>query len=386
MNGRGHINQAVAAVVTGLLISPAVIAQEPSARVQPPAPSVVSQTSAVVSLAAMDPHLLAALRAQDETGRKAALRAAQDMLDAMNVPDQPPARLAAENGGDSEPFAWLNRGERRIDVVEDQHRRDLRATLMRALWLSPYGAIPARDLDALEIVTQALRVLDEMTRIGGGDATALTGLKNTYWSWLMAHRDATGLAYTALGESEAMPVFDQRILPGEDGSVRIYQLTGDAGRMLRWWPASAEPVDTAVLTAGALRVDLDHETAPWLLILEGDGVAELLVGELQWLETIREHARLVLRPAHDFPAVFQVIPDSWFKEPAKIPYLLPGLHGTHSGRVHLVQVATRREIGAWPLAALTGPGAELLQYLIMSSLATSVPGQAHGTIGNQVGE
>ena len=71
---------------------------------------------------------------------------------------------------------------------------------MRTVWNSPYGGFDQPGLADFESVSDALRLLRELIRLGEGDEASLHALQATYWDWLQAHRANADIAATALDE------------------------------------------------------------------------------------------------------------------------------------------------------------------------------------------
>lgn len=354
----------------GLCTLSAAVAQGPDQGNYPsPAPAV--PLIPATPFAAVDRHLLDALQAVDERGRRAALRAAQAGLD--NLASQSAETTPGAPALSGEGAEWLAQNERSLDRFRNQTRRELRESLMQKLWASPYGVVPAGDITALESISDALRLLRELKRLGGGDAAALDGLQAEYWEGLRLRRQNIGLAYTVLEEKETEPVFDQRVLRGKKGEIQIYQLTGAEDRTLHWLWRPARPLPEDFLNAGALTVDLSRESAPWLLVLEGDGLGGRFAAHRHWLEAIEREVRLVLLVRGDYAAALGDMPPEWFGPDRRIPYLLPARSNQPRARLHLVQVAGKRVLGTWPLANLDGPGGTALKDLINRILAAANP-------------
>ncbi len=348
-------------------LSPAMAQDQDKNRYLDPALAVPSIPAN--SFAAADRHLLDALQAADERGRREALRAAQAVLDTWS---SKPARTTP-GAASGEGAEWLAQTERSLGQFQDQTRRELRKSLMHKLWASPYGAAAAGDITALENISDALRLLRELKRLGGGDAVALDGIQATYWNGLMLHRENIGLNYTVLEEKEAEPVFDQRVLRGKKGEIQLYQLTGTKDRMIHWEQRLARPLPKDFLTAEALTVDMSRESAPWLLVLEGDGLGGRLAAHRHWLEAIERDVRLVLLVRGEYAATLRDIPPESFNPGRRIPYLLPVGSKKTQDQMHLVQVAEKRMLGTWRLATLDGPGGPALKDLINRILAAGSP-------------
>jgi len=312
------------------------------------------------SLAAVDQALVSALRAPDEPARQAALRTAQEGLDALDAAQQP-ATVAPQSDDGSE----LTEEEATLGRLQQGTALELRQTLMRGIWESPYGGLPEAGMQALERVSDLLRLLHEGRRLGDGDPDAVEALQATYWQWLTARANTLGLAAIALSNPEA-PVFDQRVLRRDDGAVVVYELLGRADRTLQWQAVSAKPVPEGLLTAGALRVDLDREAAPWLLVIQGSNLAETLAAHRHWLAAIARRVRLVPREQAAYGQALDAASNSGSNPH---PYVLPATDTQAPARLSLIQVGPARVIGSWPLDTLSGANAGALKELVNRILA-----------------
>ena len=332
----------------GVSVSTVVAAWEPATVSSPP------------SLAAVDWSLLGALRASTEAERKAALQVAQAALDALQV-EAEPAAITGPTGVENSGTRWLARTERSLDRLQERTRRELRASLMDKIWVSPYGGIPPRDLGFLEQIADALRLLRALNEQGGGDTQASTGLQETYWAWLLAHRTRTGLETTALYEAPGAPVFDQRVVLKEDGQVQIYQLTGNAERVLRWQQVQWQSIPEDLLASRALTVALSRETARWLLVLEGSELPELLSAHRNWFESIEPQVQLVLRVRVDDARALAPV---WFTPGRRAPSVLPVTGVETPGQLWLIGTGSGQVLGRWPMGNFEGAGVVELKALI----------------------
>ncbi len=329
-----------------------------------------SSSTPAVTLDVVDQHLLEASQAIDESARGAALRAAQVALDTMYLRSDTAPNTSSVPGENAE---WLAQTERSLGRFQEQTRKELRESLMQKLWASPYGAIPAHDLTALETVSDVLRLVREIQRLGGGGTDVLEVLQTTYWNRLMSHRESAGLEYTALGDMKKAPVFDQQVLRGKDGEIHLYQLTGMEDHTLRWVQAPVTNVPTGLLTSEALTVDLSRESASWLLVMDGEGLANHLVAHRHWLEVIEREVRLVLLERGDYAVALRDLPPEWFSPGRRVPYVLPAVANKTPAQLYLVRVADKRVLGSWPLINLDGPGGPALKDLINRIFAATNP-------------
>jgi len=331
---------------------------------------LTSTSSTGATMDMVDHHLLEALRAMDERARRAALRAAQVALDAM---DTRSVTVPSANNAPSERAGWLAESEHSINRFHMQAQRELRESLMHKIWESPYKDIAPGNLTALEIISDALRLVNELQRLGGGDAGTLEDLQETYWKILLLHRESAGLEYTALGDMDTSPVFDQRVLRGKDEKVYLYQLTGTGGRLLRWVRVPATNVPAGLLSSEALTIDLSREDARWLLVMDGEGLADHLVAHRHWLEAINREVRLVLLERGDYIVAIRSMPSEWFGQDRRAPYVLPVAAHETPAQLYLVDVSGKRVLGRWPLVNLGGPGGPALKGLINRILAAAKP-------------
>lgn len=333
-------------------------------------PARASSSVYAATLATVDRHLLEAIQAVDESARKTALRAAQVALDTIGLNSD---TVPSTKGAPGESAGWLAQTERSLGRFQEQTRKELRESLMHKLWESPYGTIPVDDLAALETISDALRLLREIQRLGGGDTEALARLQGIYWNGLMSHRQVTGLEYTVLGDMETTPVFDQRVLRDKNGKIQLYQLTGTDNRTLRWVQVSSRDIPSGLLASEALIVDLSRESAPWLLVMDGEGVADRVLAHRRWLDAIERQVRLVLIERGDYLPALRDMPPEWFGSNRRIPYVLAARPNQTPGYLHLIRVAEKRILGSWPLSNLDGPGGPALKALINRILAAENP-------------
>ena len=343
----------ISPLVAGALTLPLAIA---AAMAQPsdPVPEPLAAAVPAATLAEVDRVLHEALQARQEADRKAALKRAQEALDRL-----PAIGSVAAQAGDGR---WAVPGQQEVERFEADTRQHLRETLMHSIWRSPYGGFEQPELTDFEPVSDALRLLRELIRVGGGDMASLRALQDTYWDWLLAHRAATGIAVTALDGDPAAPVFEQRLMRDGQGRVQLYQLTGDAERTLRWVASVERPV--ADLGEGGLTIRLEQEKAPALLVLDGAGLSGYLVDHAHWLAAVQGRARLVLRYREDYLTGLRALDPAQLAQAAWPPYVLPEMGAATPPSVRVIDVAGQRELGRWPLSHLDGPDAPALKAFL----------------------
>jgi len=334
-------------VLLALLLGATVVA----AAAPPPAPAPAPE-----ALAQVDRALLDALKAPDSAQRKRLLAEARARLDALPQAAQGPAS-SAEN-------TMLEHSAALLATLEQRTARQSRQTLMGVVWESPYGHIPAADLQALERISRALRLLKALRATASGDAAALAGLVQTYWDWLLRYRAESDTARAATDAAPDHPVFEQRALRAENGQVVLYRLVGSPERTLRWVAVPAPVLPADALGVDALRLNLKLERAPFLLVLEGPRLAELLSEHRLWLEQVQAVLRLVLldqdpqgQPcASEAPAAASGA--------TLRPYLIPVPASTEAPRLTLVETASGRQLAAWPLQDFHNTQAASIKALI----------------------
>jgi hypothetical protein len=303
--------------------------------------------------------LRAALLAPDPDSRALALQAAQAQLDPR------PADPVSEPASDD----WLAAVEHRVDQMTRATRRQLRETLLHQVWASPYEGRLAPDADQFQPVVEALRLLHALQELGGEDPAGLATLQDLYWDWLLAYRAQSGVAGAALAEAAGSPVFAQWVLDHPDRAPEIVQLVGTPQRTLRWDSVAQKPIPEHLLSGEGLAVNLDAETARWLLVLEGPDLEAVLRENQLWFAAVSRKARLVLRLESDmnFAELDGVLTSG--RSGTVSPYLLPA-EPASSGRVWLISRQQKAVIADWPLEAFRHPASRSITGLIADLLAT----------------
>ena len=353
----------------GLALNTVALADDnPGASHSTSRPATTQDSSAAMYMDQVDRYLLEALQAKDESARKVALQSAQTLLDAMGVNSEtmPPANPVSGKTGD-----WLSDADRSLDRLQQQTGKGLRESLMYKIWASPYGAISGDTSTALETVSDALRLLREVRRVDAGNDGTVEHLQSTYWDWLMAYRQSTSLDQMVISKVSPAPVFGLRALREKDGAIQLYQLTGTDDYTLRWTKAAGRDVPSDLLTSDALTVNLSRETAPWLLVVEGEGLATHLVAHRFWLEAIDREVRLVLMERGDYAVTLRGLPAEWFGSGRRMPYVLRGKSSDAKPQLHLVHVTDAQVVVSWPLGSLDGPAGPAIKDLINHVLATA---------------
>lgn len=312
------------------------------------------------SLREADRFLLAGLSAPVRTEREARLEEVQRLLQALS------ARHPAEQA--DAPAAgrhWLDSTERRLAAQEAAEGLRLRAALADAVARSPLGGI-GDALDELQQVVDALRLLATARALGGGDPAALQAMQRTYWSWL---EKRAGRALPAASAGGSTPLFDRRVVPGKNG-IKVYELVGDPRQLtLRWQEAPRRPISGPLARAAGLVVDLEHEPAPAVLLLEGAKLGQVLSAHRHWLESLAGAVRLVLVEQGDYAATLDAAAKGGLWAARYVPYVLPGKPQPGEGVLRLVEVRGRTELASWPLSHLAGREGQAIEDSINRMVA-----------------
>ena len=314
-------------------------------------PRSTSTQVPAASMAQVDRYLLEALQAKDEPARKGALQAAQALLDAMG---DDPGAMSPHNTDSGGAGDWLSQTDHKLDRLQQQTGKGLRESLMYKIWASPYGAILEDAPAALETVSDALRLTREIRQLDPASKQIAERLQSTYWDWLQAYRQSTGLDQVVLSQASSAPIVELRALRENDGTVQLYQLSGTDDTTLRWIKAAGRGLPAEFLSSDALTVDLSRETAPWLLVVEGEGLAGRIAAHRFWLEAIDREVRLVVIERGDYAATLRELPAEWFGSARRMPYVLRGKASDASPQLHLVHVADKQVLVSWPLSDLDG--------------------------------
>lgn len=332
-------------------------------------PNLPAPMHHVTTLAEVDRTLLDALRAGSGAARQTALQRAGYLLQALMATTQSADATGRSNEGGI-AADWLAQTDRQLDAYQAETRRTLRKTLAQNIGVSPHGAIAARDLAALHHVSDALRVLRESRKLGGGDSEALTAMQSTYWTWLQVYGRNSHLGYTAIGVAPDAPIFGQRVVVDKNGAIQIYQLTGQQDHTVRWLRVATPAVPNSLLRGQALRVDLAAERAPWLLLISGDQLNAWIAANRRWLAAIQGQVRLVLRVRGDYTNTLMTLPAPLFAQATRRPYVLPAPSDDDAtGRLYLIEVQSHRIMGSWPMRQPGQPGNRALKALISRIVA-----------------
>lgn len=330
-------------------------------------------SATAVTLDVVDKHLLSALVAMDQEQRKEALRAAQQALDAI------PAASNLAPDGRSVPFKdeVVKRAGDAAQMYRVRAKRSLREALMLSVWNSPVGGISSGDLDALEHVREALRLLRQTQEVEEGKPESLSEMQNVYWRWLMDHRTREGVGCIALADRPDAMVLDQRVHRDPEGRLAIYQLVGSPDKTLQWRAVPGRALLPTSFPPKGIEEAADQEMPLWIVfIVDGPGLGTI-TAQRDWIDVLRKDVEVLVVGQGDLETVRQKLPSEWNTGSSETGVQVTvstkeelDTNALPRNRLCVVQAKTGWELGCWPLATLEGRGRKALQAMVDQLVAT----------------